>query len=442
MTGIAFLSCFIVGCCLAFIRHPIFGLLTYVATYYLHPPSRWWGSTIPSLRWSLIAGLITLVSVLLQKRKKNSYLIKERRSFLISFSFFLGWLITQSLWALNPEMHSELIWLFIKYAILIWVITSAIDNEKHLLWFCWSHVFGCTYLGWIAYANYKGGRFEEFGGPDINEANAGALQLLSGVFIGSALFLLPKIKNKIATLISLPLIANAIILTASRSAFLAGAVGGIVFNFFSPKHKRFFILGMSILAVTMFLALTNQQYWNRINTLKVAGENIEGTDTGSGRLLIMKAQLEMFKSHPFGCGHRCTVALSPQYMDKSMLTGTGEKKGRASHNTAFSLLVEQGAPGIIFYILYLGWIAKQIVKLRGAKAESHVFKIIIPASLAILTSITIGDMFVDYLKSEVRFWFISIIILITSHNLSKEAANKATAGTPSYPTCKLPSKNL
>lgn len=423
MTGIVFFACFIIGCCLAFIRHPIFGLLTYVATYYLHPPSRWWGATLPSLRWSLIAGCVTLITVLLQNKKTDPKIVNARRSFLFSFFLFIGWLIIQSIWALNPEMHSELIWSFIKYAILIWVITSVIDNEKHLLWFCWTHVAGCTYLGWIAYTSYEGGRFEYFGGPDINEANAGALQLVSGVFIGSALILLPKIKHKGIALFSLPLIVNAIVLTASRSAFLAAATGGIIFNIFSPKHLRKLILGMSLLALIMFIILTNEQYWNRIGTIKAAGDNIEGVDTGSGRLIIIEAQLKMFASHQFGCGHRCTVTLSPQYMDKNMLTGTGEQKGRASHSTQFSLLVEQGIPGIAFYLLYLSWITNQILKSHNKIGKSHFLQAITPATLAILVSVTIGDIFVDYLKSEVRFWFISVMIVLTSLNLPEETSD-------------------
>ena len=110
-------------------------------------------------------------------------------------------------------------------------------------------------------------------------------------------------------------------------------------------------------------------------------------------------------------------------MDKNMLTGTGEQKGRASHSTQFSLLVEQGIPGVIFYLLYLAWITNQILKLRNRIAKNYLLQVITPATLAILVSVTIGDIFVDYLKSEVRFWFISIMIVLTALNLTKETSN-------------------
>lgn len=411
MTGIFFFACFIIGCCLAFIRHPIFGLLTYVATYYLHPPSRWWGATLPSLRWSLIAGCVTLLAIFMKNNKIDVNIIKTRNKFLVGFVFFIGWLIIQSAWALNPVMHSELIWIFIKYAILIWIITSVIDNQKHLLWFCSAHVAGCTYLGWVAYTSYDGGRFEDFGGPDISEANAGALQLLSGMYIASCLILIPKIRHKISAIISLPFMANAIILTGSRSAFLSGIIGSLIFNYLTPIKMRRIVLILSILATISFLILANKEYWDRISTIKVAGQQIEGTDTGGGRLEIMNAQIKMFGEHPLGCGHRCTATLSPLYLEDRFLTGSAGNRGRSSHNTFFTLLVEQGIIGSFFYISYLIWTASKVIQLRkSSRSQEKQINFLMVGITSFLTVLIIADFFVDYLKSEVRIWFISAVI--------------------------------
>ncbi len=414
MTGIVFFVCFITGCCLALIRHPIFGLLTYVATYYLHPPSRWWGVTLPSIRWSLVAGCITLIAILVQKRKTDPKVVKERRGFLIGYMCFIAWLIIQSTWVMNPIEHNELIWINIKYIALIWVITSAIDSEKHLLWFCWSHVAGCAYLGWIAYTNHQGGRFEDFGGPDISEANAGALQLVSGLFIGSCLLLFPKLKHKVSALFSLPLIANAIILTGSRSAFLSGAIGGLFFNHAAPIRIRRLVRVLSLVATVAFIILANDNYWTRIGTIKAGGQQIQGVDTGGGRLEIMQAQFKMFTEHPLGCGHRCTATLSPMYMDDKLLTGKSSERQRSSHNTFFTLLVEQGVPGVLFYASFLIWIISKIAKLRAnSKLSEEAITLLAPGIIAFMISICIGDMFIDYLKSEVRIWFIALMIAIT-----------------------------
>jgi len=315
---------------------------------------------------------------------------------------------------MNPIEHNELIWINIKYIALIWIITSAIDSEKHLLWFCWSHVAGCTYLGWIAYTNHQGGRFEDFGGPDISEANAGALQLVSGLFIGSCLLLFPKLKHKVSALFSLPLIANAIILTGSRSAFLSSAIGGLFFNHAAPIRIRRLVRVLSLVATVAFIILANDNYWTRIGTIKAGGQQIQGVDTGGGRLEIMQAQFKMFTEHPLGCGHRCTATLSPMYMDDKFLTGKGSERQRSSHNTFFTLLVEQGVPGVLFYASFLIWVISKIAKLRAnSKLSEEAITLLAPGIIAFMISICIGDMFIDYLKSEVRIWFIALMIAIT-----------------------------
>jgi O-antigen ligase len=415
MTGIAFFVCFLGGCFLALSRHPIFGVITYVATYYLHPPSRWWGYALPDLRWSLLSAFVCLVAVLIHKKTLLGPPSRTRGPLLIGFCTFIAWLAVQSLWALDFGTHVDMIVMFLKYALLIWIITSAVDSEKHFEWFCWTHVLGCLFLGWIAYTEHDGGRFENFGGPDISEANAGALQLVSGLFIGAGLFLLPQAWKKIASAACMPLVVNAIVLTVSRSAFLAAAAGGVVFNLFVPRHLRWIVRTLSILAAVLFVLITNPEYWMRIASIKAAGADVEGVDTGSGRLVLIRAQLEMFKAYPMGCGHRCTAVLSPLYLDERQLTGPEGQRARSSHNTVFSLLVEQGIPGVAFYILFLCWTLFGVVRLRRlTKGRDGLMPALVPSLAAFLMAMVVGDMFVDYLKAEVRIWFMSLLVVMTS----------------------------
>ncbi len=367
---------------------------------------------LPDMRWSLIAALVTMVAIVIHKKKTQVNKSEGRKSIIIGYSLFCIWLLVQYSWALDPTTHSELIALYIKYAMLIWLITTTIDSEKHLHWFLWAHILGCTYLGWVADTEYDGGRFESFGGSDINEANAGALQMVSALFIGASIFLTAKLKEKVLITLCMPFVANALILTSSRSAFLAAAVGGLTFNLCTQKNHRWLIRALSILAVLGFFALTNQAFWDRMNTLKAVGEQVEGVDTGSSRLVIAKAQLDMFKSHPFGCGHRCTAVLSPQYLDDKYLTGTKDNRGRSSHNTVLSLLVEQGIFGIAFYLMYFYWMSAMAIKLlKSSKNKTGLIGNITPGLVGMIAAIMIGDMFVDYLKSEIRIWLASLLIV-------------------------------
>jgi O-antigen ligase len=428
LTGLIFLAGFFTGCVLAFARHPIFGLMTYVAVFYLHPPSRWWGASMPDLRWSMFAAVVTLVALLIRKKEVKPDLPVFSHKVMIGLVMFFVWTLIQSLWALDAQLHSELVVLFAKYILLVALIYKCVDSEKNLRLFLWTHVLGCLYLGWLTYTTYRGGRFEGFGGPGIDEANSGGLQIVTGIFVASSLFLMGSMKERLGLFGTMPFIINALITTISRSGFLATGCGGLIFNFFSPKPLRKVVRVLSVLAIALFLLLTNDTYWGRIESLKHRGEAVEGVDTGAKRLEIMEAQWRMFLAHPLGCGHRCTAVLSTRYMGDHLLTGRDENKARSSHNTFMTLLVEQGVPGALLYVLMLLWIARKLLSLRRQySAETSFVSQLLPAMAAILGAITIGDMFVDYLKFEARLWFLAILMVIVRQTVVARTAEAPVA---------------
>ena len=379
---------------------------------YLHPPSRWWGALVPSLRWSLIAAAVTLLAVLMQRTDNNGprlFSFGLMRGLLI----FIVWLILQSLWAIDQTMHFELLTLTAKYTLLAALIYKCIDSLTHLKYFLWAHAAGCFYLGTIVFAEYIGGRFEGFGGPGIDEANSGGLQVATGVVVTFALFLSGKWIEKGIAISFMPFTLNALVATLSRSGFLALGIAGLLFNLFAPVERKRLIRVLSLVGLVLFVALTNPVYWDRIDTIKVAGEQIEGEDTGFGRVVLMKAQLRMFAEHPLGCGHRCTADLSPAYLDDVFLTGEEGQRARSSHNTFLTLLVEQGIPGAVMYIFLLVWIARSVLRLRDPMRRlSGLLPNTYAATVAILGAITVGDLFVDYLKFEARVWFLAVLMVL------------------------------
>ena len=405
---------------MAFARHPIFGLLTYVAVFYLHPPSRWWGQGILlSVRWALISALVALLATWLWQRKLHDR--RMPRGLVRGILLFVGWMLVQWSWSMNPDQQLELTGLFAKYALLVWLIYRCVDSVTHLKYFLWTHVLGCFYLGWIVFTTHIGGRFEGFGGPGIQEANTGAMQLATGVFTASALLLAGKWLERAGLLVQIPFVVNGIIATVSRSATLAFVFGGLVFNLLIPRRLRWLVRALSILAVGLFVMLTSEGFWERMDTLKYGGERVEGKDTGGGRLEIIAAQWRMFEAHPFGCGHRCTIDLSRTYLPDELLTGVqAGPRGRASHNTLMTMLVEHGIPGGIFYFAMVWWTVRRALQLSARlRNDDNFLALMLPAVAATLAAILIGDQFVDYLKLEVRFWFMAILMVMLAMTESR-----------------------
>ena len=104
-TSLAFCLAFAAGAFLALGKHPIFGLVTYVGAFYLSPADRWWGEgPIAEVRWSLLAAALTLLSMLIHKRKVHSATF-WRRPPVAAMLLFVGWLVLQQAWALDRDEH-------------------------------------------------------------------------------------------------------------------------------------------------------------------------------------------------------------------------------------------------------------------------------------------------------------------------------------------------
>jgi hypothetical protein len=432
LTGLIFLGGFLVGCLLALTRHPIFGLITYVGTFFLHPPSRWWGQgLLLPIRWSLISAAVALLAVLIHRNKLAPAPPFRQSGIAIAFFIFIAWLGLQSFWALDPEAHNELFSYYAKFALALFLFYRCIDSEQHLRYFLWAHVLGCFYFGLIAFTSYEGGRFEDFGGPGLAEANAGALTIVTGILAASALFLGGTLREKWGLFGVIPFIVNGLVTTISRSGFLAAGVGGILFNLFTPKTFRKRVRILSALALVMFGILTGPMYWERIQSIQQLGSEVEGVDTGSGRLVIMKVQLRMFASYPAGCGATCTAVLSPLYLDDSHLTGEGEQRARASHNTFLTMLVEHGLPGAVFYVFMALWIARSVRTVsRRVDGQSGFLACALPAVAGILGAMFVSDMFATYAKFEVRIWFIAVLMAMLHMSAKEQQAQVETERAP------------
>lgn len=434
-TGALFTIAFCAGCLLAFVRHPIWGVVTYVATFFLSPPLRWWGEgVLADVRWAYIAAIATLLALLFTKKAARPAIPLQRHGIVWAFVLFVVWLFLQSLWALDPASHRELVSYYVKFLVAMALIYYSVDSEKHLRVLLWAHVCGCFYFGWIAFTTYTGGRFEGFGGAGIGEANAGALAVVTGIFVASSLFLMGRPREKIAVFCMIPFIVNALVTTISRSGFLELAVGGLTFNWFTPKKLVRLVRILSVLAIVLFVVLTGPSYWKRMQSIEQAGEHVHGVNTGQDRIALFKAQLHMFEEHPFGCGAMCTAVLSPRYLDEKYLAYMGNGSDlmeRASHSTIMSMLVEHGIPGVIFYAIVLLWTYKslrQLAKLydRGTGPMPTIF----PAIAAIMAAITVGDLFVSYMKFEIRIWFIAALMVMLNLAARERATQSAAQRKP------------
>jgi cellulose synthase/poly-beta-1,6-N-acetylglucosamine synthase-like glycosyltransferase len=74
------------------------------------------------------------------------------------------------------------------------------------------------------------------------------------------------------------------------------------------------------------------------------------------------------------------------------------------------MLVEHGWPGAVIYLTALVIIAKRALLLfRRVKGTGSFVSVMLPAIAGSLAAMFIADMFVPYMRFEVRIWFVCLL---------------------------------
>lgn len=411
-SGLAFLLFYFLGLTLALSVRPVYGLYTYIAVFYLHPPSRWWGAAIPDLRWSFIAALVTLAALYLHRAGRRPLRPWHEAATVRILILYVVWMWLQWPWVISPA-HASGVILFTKYVLLFYLIYAIVDNEKDLFGFCLAHVIGCGYFGWLVYMAPDGGRLEGVGGPGVDDANSLAMHLGTGVMFAAFLLLAAKGWARWIVLAAIPVILNGIIQTETRGALVGLLLGGLVTVYLKPKKYRRLYWCLAVVAVVGFLSIANDTFVERMKTLTtVTDRERQWDDSANNRVALAKAQLRMFVDYPFGAGHQGTTHLSRSYLDERWLAR--DSGDRASHNTVMSVLVDQGLPGIVL-LTVLGVsvvrILRRLTKMdaTGLPPNLGLYRAMIGGALA--TAFGAG-MFAQNLKAEVLIWNLALLAAV------------------------------
>jgi O-antigen ligase len=440
LTGLLFLAGYLSGLGLALFRHPRYGVYTYLAVYYLDPPSRWWGAFLPQMRWSLVAGVVALLAGLRLKPPPGtpSWASMPPARLLIVFTI---WLWLQNLWALAPAEHLELSILFTKYLIVFALIYRLCLSPQEIGGLLLVHIAGCFYLGWLVHVAPSAGRLEGVGGPGIDEANALAMFTATGVVCASMILLTDTGWRRWLAILAMPFLLNTIVQSQSRGAMIALVAAGLVLFYLRPMayRKHFYVFG--ILGLVLFGMVAQSTFWDRMRTIEAAvSQDPEIDSSAESRQVLIQAQLRMAAQHPLGVGHRGTAVLSAQYLEEKWLTKNPNDPtsvaARSSHNSFMSALVEQGIPGGLIFLALVMWLARSIIALkryRGMALDSQsAVTRYGPAAAAGAVVVIVAGLFTDYLKTEVQIWMFALLAVIVRVHLvrEREALNHATQLTP------------
>lgn len=416
LTAIVFTLGFFALLGLAFQRHPIFGLYAYMASFYVHPPSRWWGKQLPDLRWALLAAGVTFLAILVHQGKLKVRPLWIATVPALVLIFYCLWLWMQSLWALDSHAHFEATIQFTKYAIAFYLFWKIADSPERITDILIAHVIGCFFLGWLAFGEgLKGGaRLDGVGGPGIDDSNTLSMFLGTGVAVAATLLLQVRGWRWWMCLAAVPFMLNGMVLAASRGAFLGLMGAGAVLFFLRPPERKGMFWVFAVLGLLLVASVVDQRFIARMLTVRDAVQQSESIDhSAEGRWVLIRAQLLMAKNRPLGVGHKGTAALSASYLDESYLTrrSAADEAARSSHNTFMTTLVEQGIFGAVMYVVLSLWGARTLLRLKRVDRHKTALVERLPATAccAAIAVVWLSGQFTDYLMAEVQIWMFALL---------------------------------
>lgn len=420
LTAVGFALAFFLALVYALARDPMFALFAYFAAFYVHPPSRWWGSMLPDLRWVLLAALVAGVALYVHRQRLSVKPLWLSTGAAVCFTAYCAWLWVQTAWALDLQAHWNGTVQYTKYLVIFYLIYRIVDSSQRLRDLLLAHVLGCGVLGVIATfyrGNLVGGRLNGVGGPGIDDANSLGMYLATGAIVAAALVMTERGWRRYLVLAAGAFIANGFVWANSRGALLGLLAGGLVLTVLKAReHRRTFWL-MAIIAAVGAAAVVDQRFVERMFSIKTAVQEEEARDSSAeSRFVLYEAQLRMFMEHPFGAGYRGTAALSADYLDPVWLTESRLPDGRvvrarSSHSTYLTVLVEQGVVGVAIFGALLIWFAKSALAVRRANRTGADGRVCTYASAACaaFTVVLVAGIATDYLAAEIQFWMLAAL---------------------------------
>lgn len=412
LTAVVFIVVYFGLLLAALVKRPFFGLCAYLMAFYLNPPARWWGESIPDLRWSFMAAFITLLAIFIKGARFESFRFTETRLYILFFVY----VAIQTFWATDLSTHLEFVGVVFNFLMVIFLIQGSVRDEKDLTWFIVLMMLGCSYFTYIGMTRTWGGRLDGVGGPAIDSANQMAQHVAAVLYCGVFLMLLKSRRwYEYAVVMTLLFLCVKVILMAgSRGVYLAIVLTGVFVLLFSAQgsRRRLYILaGLSIGSAVIFLGPTVMQRFEGVKLTQMS----EGSDKSArSRIVIVKAQIEMFKEAPLlGHGHKGTLLLSPIFIPPEFLTrlGPDQHAGRASHNYFLSLLVDHGLVGasIIFLIIYRCLSPLRSLSRARLEGREDDIRILLMGLMMGLLCLMIAGMSSDHKNSETSIWFFALI---------------------------------
>jgi hypothetical protein len=411
--ALLFLLVFFGGIAVALINGGASAFIVYELVYFLNPGERWWAVEVPELRYSLIMVILMIVALIRRYRDYSSISPWSGQVTFIWMAALLVMYYFAYLFALNPVFHHRFTFEFTKLIIIMFIAYKLVNSEVVLNACLWAYLLGCTYIGFVATSTGRnsGNRVEGIGMVDSPDANGTAAALVPAAVLLMYFAWQGNMKVKLMAVFMGALIANGLVLINSRGSFLGVVVSlglflmYMIFSRHQRKGQKSMAIFMIILGLSGALYITDDQFWQRMETLK---EGQDGSSTS--RIVFWFKTFDMLKDHPLGMGIYGYNTLAPLYMDDATRGGV---ELRSVHSMWFQGLGEVGWIGFGIFLSMLISLLKLSLKAKRfvlEKKDYETYFKILTLECALLGFLVSGT-FINRFRSEILYWMILFLAI-------------------------------
>ncbi len=306
---------------------------------------------------------LTLVRCLAEGR------FKRPPTFALAFAGLVYWQLTTYFWSLDPSKTVAGMVTMVQLLAMVWLIAEAAVGERERLQLMQAFVLGCVIVSLVlVYAYLTGGSVVDYrfapAGFDPNQAAC-----LISMSFPMALLLVTSTRHgplRWLNVACIPLGVFAVVLTASRTGFIAACVG-LVAVFFALGFARatYRVLWSAVILATFaavfYLLPVAPGLEENIGRVTFSADT-ESLSTLTGRTEIWAAGQQMFYEHPVG-----GMGLS-SFMEATLaIIG----KARVSHNLWIQTAAETGVVGLGLLAVALGAALLPALRCRGKRVPFH-----------------------------------------------------------------------
>lgn len=325
---------------------------------------------------ALLAGVVTLFV---------EGKIAKPPMFVVALGFLVAWQLATYFWSLDPNLTLSRILTMVQLLAMVWLLSELCAGERERLQVIEAFVLGCVVVCLVLAQAYFSG--QSMAGYRYAPAGFNPNEAADIIAAGIPMALLAAISFE-STLVRwlnityVPLGIFAVVLTASRSGFIATCLG-LTSVFFAIRHaKSVYRVVWSVVILAVFAGLffglpVSEDLEKNIQRITFSAEE-EELSTFTGRTAIWSAGLEAFVDHPWvGTGLYSFRAATQSTLGKE----------RAPHNIWIETAVETGAVGLI--LLAIVWLSALVpaVRWRDLRTGFHVVLFAVLATTSLVANL-------------------------------------------------------